>query len=319
MADLLALAAGQLAINAFHGQWDEVLDILERYPALINHVSQKKGYSALHQAAWHGADLAIVGRLLQYGADTRLKTHDKQQTAFDIAVKKHAQREDLRFVLYPVARTLAQLMRKIFARGLPETMNLPDLLLMDNMAMLLCDEECVTPTASAEARFNGAFVALTGKDLTSSYEQHAAIPPHWWINTDYWRDDFLPQLLALEKQKSCIPLEHSWVTIGDLLTPELEGWGLRGDPWLWMEMRKSLSRVPLPDTLKELTALMRNVVLARTNSSMLDGDAVYIPRFSRGGMSSGHISLRFWEQEGIPAIVQRAEWLREMWGTGERG
>jgi hypothetical protein len=85
-----------------------------------------------------------------------------------------------------------------------------------------------------------------------------------------------------------------------------------------MEMRKSLSRVPLPDTLKDLTALLRNVVLARTNSTMLDDDAVYVPRFCRGGMSSGHISLRFWEQKGIPAIVQRAEWLREMWGTGER-
>jgi hypothetical protein len=83
-----------------------------------------------------------------------------------------------------------------------------------------------------------------------------------------------------------------------------------------MEMRKSLSRVPLPDTLKELTALLRNVVLARTNSSMLDDDAVYIPRFCRGGMSSGHISLRFWEQKAIPSIVERAGWLREMWGGG---
>jgi hypothetical protein len=101
MADSLALAAGQLSLNAWQGKWDEVLAVLEQYPSLINHVSQKKGYSALHQAAWHGADLTVIGRLLQYGADTQLKTHDKQQTAYDIAVKKHAQREDLRFVLYP--------------------------------------------------------------------------------------------------------------------------------------------------------------------------------------------------------------------------
>jgi hypothetical protein len=256
--------------------------------------------------------------LLQYGADTQLKTHE-QQTAYDIAVKKHAQREDLRFVLYPASRTLAQLMRKIFAQGMPELMHYPDKLLMDNLVMLLSDEVCVSPTSSAKERFYAAFMAMTGTPLSTPFERHASIPPNWWVDTDYWRDEFLPQLLALEKCKSCIPLEHSWATIGDLLTPDHSGWGLRGDPWLWMEMRKSLSRVPLPDTLKDLTALLRNVVLARTNSTMLDDDAVYVPRFCRGGMSSGHISLRFWEQKGIPAIVQRAEWLREMWGTGEQG
>lgn len=319
MADSLALAAGQLSLNAWQGKWDEALAVLEQYPSLINHVSQKKGYSALHQAAWHGADLTVIGRLLQFGADTQLKTHDKQQTAYDIAVKKHAQRQDLWFVLYPAPRTLAQLMRKIFAQGMPELMNYPDKLLMDNLVMLLSDEECVSPTASAKERFYGAFMAMTGTSLSTPFIRHASIPPHWWVDTDYWRDEFLPQLLALEKRKSCIPLEHSWATIGDLLTPDHSGWGLRGDPWLWMEMRKSLSRVPLPDTLKELTALLRNVVLARTNSSMLDDDAVYIPRFCRGGMSSGHISLRFWEQKAIPSIVERAGWLREMWGAGERG
>jgi hypothetical protein len=42
MADSLALAAGQLSLNAWQGKWDEVLAILEHYPSLINHVSQKK-------------------------------------------------------------------------------------------------------------------------------------------------------------------------------------------------------------------------------------------------------------------------------------
>jgi hypothetical protein len=152
MADSLALAAGQLSLNAWQGKWDEVLGILEHYPSLINHVSQKKGYSALHQAAWHGADLTIIGRLLQYGADTQLKTHE-QQTAYDIAVKKHAQREDLRFVLYPASRTLAQLMRKIFAQGMPELMHYPDKLLMDNLVMLLSDEVCVSPRPARRSAF----------------------------------------------------------------------------------------------------------------------------------------------------------------------
>ena len=202
----------------------------------------------------------------------------------------------------------------IFATGLPESMAYPDLLLMDNLVMLFSDEECVAPNTPAEVRFNAAFLALTGTQLSEPFTPHASIPPHWWINTDYWRDTFLPALLELEKQKSRIPLGRCWATIGDLLVLEKEGWGLRGDPWLWMELRKSTARIPLPGTKKELTTLLRNLVLARTNTTMLDGDSVYIARFSRGGMSSGHISLRFWEQEGIPAIVERAGWQREMWG-----
>lgn len=314
MDDAITLASVQLSRKAKHGEWDAVLALLEQYPSLINHVTSTKGYSVLHQAAWHGASLATIGRLLQLGADTQLKTSDSGQMACDIAMKRHKKRRDLFFALFPASRTLAQLMRKIFARGLPQGMAYPDLVLMDNLVMLFSDEECVAPDARAEDRFYGAFLAMTGTELSTPYTAHLPVLPHWWVNTDYWRNDFLPELLELEKQKSCIPLDRSWVTIGDLLVLEKEGWGLRGDPWLWMELRKSTSRMPLPDTAKELTAILRNLVLARTNSKMLDADSVYIARFSRGGMSGGHISLRFWEQDGIPAIVERAEWLKEMWG-----
>ncbi|MGK9172440.1 hypothetical protein KXR87_04315 [Yokenella regensburgei] len=314
MDDALLLASKQLSHQAFLGEWEAVFRLLEQFPALINHTSPEKGYSALHQAAWHGATLETIGGLLRLGANTQLKTRDTQQTPYDIALQKQKQRPDLHFALDPTPRTLAQLMRKIFARGLPENMAYPDLLLMDNLVMLLSDEECVAPGSPAKARFNAAFLALTGTDIAAPYTSPASIPPHWWVNTDYWRNIFLPELLELEQQKSCIPLERNWATIGDLLVQEHERWGLRGDPWLWMELRKSTTRIPLPATTKELTALLRNLVLARTNSTMLDSDAVYITRFSRGGMSSGHISLRFWEQEGIPAIVGRAGWLREMWG-----
>jgi 6-phosphogluconolactonase/glucosamine-6-phosphate isomerase/deaminase len=102
--------------------------------------------------------------LLQYGADTQLKTHE-QQTAYDIAVKKHAQRGSAVCAL-PGPRTLAQLMRKIFAQGMPELMHYPDKLLMDNLVMLLSDEVCVSPS-SAKERFYAAFMAMTGTPLNT--------------------------------------------------------------------------------------------------------------------------------------------------------
>jgi hypothetical protein len=49
---------------SFHGNWAELLPLLRRYPNLVNAASEPKGYTALHQAAWHGASLAVVGELL---------------------------------------------------------------------------------------------------------------------------------------------------------------------------------------------------------------------------------------------------------------
>jgi hypothetical protein len=73
MANVLTLASQQLSHHAFHGEWEAMLTLLEQFPSLINHTSPGKGYSALHQAAWHGADLQTIGRLLQLGADTQLR------------------------------------------------------------------------------------------------------------------------------------------------------------------------------------------------------------------------------------------------------
>ena len=55
----------------------------------------------MHQAAWHGADLSVVGELLAIGADRGIKTHNKNQIAQEIAKEKHADRLDLEYVLAP--------------------------------------------------------------------------------------------------------------------------------------------------------------------------------------------------------------------------
>ena len=44
---------------AFQGEWNTLLPILRDYPDLVNHPSEPKGYTPLHQAAWHGANLSV--------------------------------------------------------------------------------------------------------------------------------------------------------------------------------------------------------------------------------------------------------------------
>ena len=52
----------QLARLAYSGQWKEVLALLGQQPDLANAASTGKGYTPLHQAAWHGAGLPVIWR-----------------------------------------------------------------------------------------------------------------------------------------------------------------------------------------------------------------------------------------------------------------
>jgi hypothetical protein len=52
-----------------------LLPILRDYPHLVNLPSEPKGYTPLHQAAWHGANLSVIGELLSLGADRSATTN----------------------------------------------------------------------------------------------------------------------------------------------------------------------------------------------------------------------------------------------------
>src|SRR4051794_13686336 len=104
----------QLAKLAYSGQWNDVLALLSQQPDLATAASTGKGYTPLHQAAWHGAGLSVIGTLLALGSDRRLLTQ-KGQTACDIARSRHPDREDLHYILSPSTRSVAQLLRKLIA------------------------------------------------------------------------------------------------------------------------------------------------------------------------------------------------------------
>jgi ankyrin repeat protein len=54
---------------------ETLLPILRDYPHLVNLPSEPKGYTPLHQAAWHGANLSVIGELLSLGADRSATTN----------------------------------------------------------------------------------------------------------------------------------------------------------------------------------------------------------------------------------------------------
>ena len=100
-------------------------------------------------------------------------------------------------------------------------------------------------------------------------------------------------------------------SVGDLFKQEPEQWGLRGDPYLWRELKNELVSVALPSTPSELQWILENAFWNVTQVSLAFCDEASVERYSHGGMSSGYISGEFWRERGFPLIVERFLDLRK--------
>lgn len=320
----------QLANLAYHGQWDGVLSVLREYPNLVNDASAGKGYTALHQAAWHGAGIPVISTLLALGASPRLMS-GKLETARDIAGARHPGRADLQYLLTPSVRSLAQLLRKLIA-------DTPGLFHDYDGNRLICDRliaclgetwsEAEESTAGAggadlvtgiSARLEAALHAITGTPLPLRATAWFTPAENYRFSAtgDFVRSTLLPPLRNLAAQAALIRLEPHWTVLTDLFDPPPDQWGLRGDLFLWMEMRQALCHCELsggPDGELERSVERRLTACFSTlTGTELNGRGeLYVARFARGGMSSGQISPVFW-QEAIALLARRAGWLSQSW------
>jgi hypothetical protein len=301
---------------AFHGKWSELLTFLRRHPDLANTESKSKGYTPLHQAAWHGADLSVVGELLSIGADRALKTYYRGQTAQEIAKEKHADRLDLEYVLAPRRLNLSQMMRKVVA-------DIPDLFSAYDGNQVVCDRliECFcsafinSTSEDAEGRLDSAFMAITGVPLSSSRAITFEPSEHFLFEVDanFWKGRFLSAIQTNMSRAHLIPIQEAWAVISDLFDPAPSQWGLRGDLFLWMEMRQAFCHIEIPRQPEDLGRLISAAFAMFTGASLEKGATVHVKHLARGGMSSGMVSGEFWCEKFIPLIVQRSKWLRETW------
>ena len=305
-----------IAELAFHGQWQALLPMLRHHPDLANTASERSGYTPLHQAAWHGADLAVIGELLAIGADRGIRTHNKNQTAQDIAKEKHAARPDLEYVLAPGKLNLSQMMRKVVAdvRGLFKDYD-GNQVVCDRLIECFCSDWIVSTNEDVAVRLDSAFKTITGVSLLSSRaitfepSEHFAFE----VDTNFWRGRFLPLLQENTARARLTPIQKEWAVISDLFDPAPSTWGLRGDLFLWMEMRQALCHVEIPRDPQGLARLLSAAFELFTGTALTTDVEVYVKRLARGGMSSGMVSGRFWSQNLVPLLIQRASWLQETW------
>ncbi|QGU86784.1 ankyrin repeat domain-containing protein [Erwinia sorbitola] len=299
---------------AFLGEWDTLLPVLRNYPHLINLPSEPKGYTPLHQAAWHGATLPVIGELLFLGADRSITTHSRRQTAYDIVIEKH-KRPDLEYILFPKKVTIAQIIRKVVLTE-PQIFEVYDgnLILVDKLIAAFGVELRPDKLEELENRLHHLFFALTGQTINAEkmIKFDAAQGFSFDVNPAFFGQTFFP-LICRTAQAEHNLVESEWATVSDLFEPSPTQWGLRGDLFLWLEMRQSLCQVSLPKDTDELADIISAAFQALTGKSLIsrvgDND-FFVERFSRGGMSSGYVSSLYWLNEFIPQLQARLNWLQ---------
>ena len=304
---------------AFQGEWDALLPILRDYPHLVNLPSEPKGYIPLHQAAWHGANLSVIGELLTLGADRSATTSTKRQTAYDIVIEKH-KRPDLEFLLFPQKVTIAQIIRKVVAT---ERQLFTDYdgnqLLVDKMIAALGVEQCPDDLNELDARLSQLFFALTGKEISTAEAIHFDVAEGftYTVEADFFRLIFFPLVHQVAAKKISF-LEREWAVVSDLFDPAPSQWGSRGSLFLWLEMRKALCQVSISEDEDELANIIAAAFQALTGRSLIHRvgeDEFFVKRFSRGGGSSGYVSSLYWLNNVIPQLQKRLTWMQAVWLT----
>lgn len=314
---LAELVTNSIQINkvAYQGDWENLLLLLREWPELINSASEK-GYTPLHQAAWHGASLSVIGQILHMGADKRLRTINKRQTALDIAKEKHRDRPDLVYALNENPLTIAQLMRKVITDK-PSLFGDYDgnQLLADRLITAFGSDPCPDDLDDLNKRLESAFIALTGVGLSSQRTINLYPALNFELQADamFWESRFFPIMKEYASRAHIMPIEKEWAVVADLFDPAPAAWGLRGDLFLWLEMRQVLCHVAIPENLTNLGGIIKAAFQALTGSLLKNNDdTVFVSSLDRGGMSSGGVSGEFWVDQFIPLIENRAEWLHEL-------
>lgn len=91
----------------------------------------------------------------------------------------------------------------------------------------------------------------------------------------------------------------------DLFSPQPEEWGLRGDPHLWDELSTCLADVAMPNSANAVRQIIANEIETLTGANLDGTDVVVVDRYPDDGMSSRHVSLRYWNETAIPLLVSR--------------
>lgn len=102
-------------------------------------------------------------------------------------------------------------------------------------------------------------------------------------------------------------------TINDLFNAKPSQWGLRGDPYLWKELRNSLMEIesPLSQAAFEEALEHQFYHFIERHGKQTSEDIIWFEHFPQSGMSGGLISLKWWQETGLPFLKNRFRELEQ--------
>lgn len=93
--------------------------------------------------------------------------------------------------------------------------------------------------------------------------------------------------------------------VAEIFEEEPTQWGLRGDPYLWRELKNRFKDTDMPETPEELKAILEDEYEKITGRTINHKKNFGVERFRSHGMSSGGVAPEFWVKTGIPLLVSR--------------
>ena len=105
-------------------------------------------------------------------------------------------------------------------------------------------------------------------------------------------------------------IKETSVFVSSIFEETPKQWGLRGDPYLWKEMRNEFSAVPVTITLEDFEKRFKEVFEKLTGAPLNREGHMFLSKYAHGGMSSGQICGEFWIDKALPLLLDRLNSFR---------
>lgn len=89
-------------------------------------------------------------------------------------------------------------------------------------------------------------------------------------------------------------------------------WGYRGDPYLWDRLQQSFKTIPLPCPETIFMQHFDKFFLEITNHPSTNEADFFVEEFSHGGISSGFISIKFWQVSALPLLITKLRYFNNI-------
>ena len=100
-----------------------------------------------------------------------------------------------------------------------------------------------------------------------------------------------------------LKFELKSINLSQIFENEPESWGLRGDPFLWEDLKEKLSQYTIEKSNNNIETILKFNFEILTGHNIDHEDQIFLEKYKNNGMSSGHIDVSGWRNNIIPLLV----------------